>query len=60
MGSREGLPLQKQALEALEKSTRMLEVAFNLLRQGNQVEAVRLREEARRQRTISTLLFAEA
>lgn len=60
MGSREGLPLRKQALDALEKSTKMLEVAFNLLRQGNQVEAERVREEARTQRTISTLLFAEA
>jgi hypothetical protein len=60
MGSRDGLTLQKRALEGLERSTKMLEVAFDLLKQGNQVEADRVRNEARTQRTISTLLMAEA
>ncbi len=60
MGSREGLSLRERALEALEKSTKTLEVAFGLLKQGNQAEADRLRDEARKQRTISTLLMAEA
>lgn len=60
MGSRAGLNLREQALEALEKSTKMFEVAFELLKQGNRAEAERLRNEARTQRTISTLLMAEA
>jgi hypothetical protein len=60
MGSREGLTLREKALEALEKSTKMLQVALDLLTQGNQVEAARVRTEARKQRTISTLLMAEA
>ena len=60
MGSREGLTLREKALEALEKSTKMLQVALDLLNQGNQVEAARLQKEARKQRTLSTLLMAEA
>lgn len=60
MGSREGLTLREKALEALEKSTKMLQVALDLLTQGNQVEADRVRTEARKQRIISTLLMAEA
>jgi hypothetical protein len=60
MGSREGLTLRQRALEALERSTKMLQVALDLLSQGNQVEAARVQKEARRQRTISTLLMAEA
>jgi hypothetical protein len=60
MGRREGLTLREKALEALETSTRMLQVALDLLSQGNQVEATRVRNEARKQRTISTLLMAEA
>lgn len=60
MGSREGLTLREKALEALERSTGMLKVALDLLTQGNQVEAARVRTEARKQRTISTLLMAEA
>jgi len=60
MGSRDGLTLREKALEALEKSTKMLQVALDLLTQGNQVEADRVRTEARRQRTISTFLMAEA
>lgn len=60
MGSREGLTLREKALEALERSTGMLQVALDLLTQGNQAEAARVRTEARKQRTISTLLMAEA
>jgi len=48
------------ALEALEKSTKMFEVAFKLQTQGNQVEADRVRNEARTQRNISTILMTEA
>ena len=60
MGSREGLTLRQKALEALQKSTQMLQVALDLLTQGNQVEAARVQKEARKQRTISTFLMAEA
>jgi hypothetical protein len=60
MGSREGFGLRQQAVEALEKSTKMLEVAVDLMKQGNRAEAQRLRSEAETQRTISTLLMAEA
>lgn len=54
------MQLRKQALQALESSTRMFDVAFDLLKQGNESEAERVRDEARHQRTISTLLMAEA
>jgi hypothetical protein len=60
MGSRDGLALRQRALEALERSTRMLQVAIDLLEQGNSVESVRVRKEAQTQRAISTLLMAEA
>ena len=60
MGSREGLTLREKALEALEKSTKMLQVALDLMTMGNRVEAARVHQEARKQRTISTLLMAEA
>jgi hypothetical protein len=60
MGIQDGLTLRQQALEALEKSTKMLEVASALLQQGNQGEADRVRNDARLQRTISTLLMREA
>jgi len=52
--------LQTQALEALEKSTKMFEVAITLLQQGNKDEADRIRNEARRQRTLSVWLMANA
>ena len=39
--------LRERALSALEVSTTMLTVAQTLLRQGNQKEAARLRNEAR-------------
>lgn len=60
MGSREGMALRQRALEALEKSTKMFEVALELLKQGNYVESNRVRNEARTQRTISSLLMSEA
>jgi hypothetical protein len=56
----DGLALRKRALEALERSTKMLEVAVRLLKQGNRAESERVKSEARKQRTISTLLMAEA
>ena len=60
MRNSDGLTLRKRALEALERSTKMLEVAIRLLKQGNRAESDRVRNEARTQRTISTLLMAEA
>ena len=60
MVGQDGLTLRKLAVEALEKSTRMLEVAMRLLKHGNRAEADRVRREARAQRTISTLLMAKA
>lgn len=60
MGSREELTLRQKALEALEKSTRMLQVAVDLLEQGNAGESERVRKEAQTQRMISTLLMSEA
>jgi hypothetical protein len=56
----DGLTMRRRALEALERSTKMLEVAIRLLKQGNRAESDRVRDEARTQRTISTLLMAEA
>ncbi len=38
----------------------MLEVAIRLLKQGNRAESDRVKSAARTQRTISTLLMAEA
>ena len=60
MGSQEGLALRQRALEALEKSTRMLQVAVDLFEQGNQQEADLVRKEAQFHRSISTLLMVEA
>ena len=48
------LALRERALSALEASTNMLTVAQNLLQQGNQREAVRLRNEARYKRNESS------
>jgi hypothetical protein len=50
----------QQALEALEESTRTLEIAEQLLIVGNVEEAERLREEARQKREASVLLMAQA
>jgi hypothetical protein len=60
MTNQEQLTIRKRALEAIERSNTMFEIALGLLKQGNNVEAARLRSEAREQRTISTLLMAEA
>ena len=54
------LVLRERALSALESSTTMLAVAQNLLQQGNQREAVRLRDEARYKRNESILLMDQA
>ena len=54
------LALRERALSSLEVSTTMLTVAQNLLRQGNQREAARLRNEARYKRNESILLMNEA
>ena len=54
------LVLRERALSSLESSTTMLAVAQNLLQQGNQREAVRLRNEARYKRNESILLMDQA
>lgn len=60
METRTGVTLRRQALETIEKSTKMLEIAAALLKQGNAAEARRLLNEARTQRTNSALLMAAA
>ena len=52
--------LREQALEELYQSTTMLEVASNLLDQGNRDEAARLSEEARLKRNVSVWLMSKA
>ena len=52
--------LREQAMEALQTSTIMLEVASNLLDAGNREEAVRLKEEARAKRNVSVWLMCKA
>ncbi len=47
-------------MEALQRSTTMLQVAAKLLDQGNVDEAKRLRDQARAQRNISVWLMAKA
>lgn len=54
------LTLGERALEALEKSTKLLRVANQLESQGNFVESDRLRAEGRTQRSISVWLMAQA
>ena len=54
------LALRQRALSALEVSTTMLTVAQNLLKQGNQRESARLRNEARYKRSESILLMDQA
>src|SRR4030095_14604266 len=54
------LALRERALSALESSTTMLTVAQNLLQQGNQREAARLRNEARYKHNESILLIDQA
>jgi hypothetical protein len=52
--------LRELAVNALETSTTMLEVAQNLIEQGNQREAALLRNEARSKRNESVLLMDQA
>jgi hypothetical protein len=52
--------LRERALSALEMSTTMLTVSERLMRQGNQTEAARLRNEARYKRNESILLMDQA
>jgi hypothetical protein len=54
------MPLREQAMEALQESTTMLEVACNLMEQGNRKEAERLHRAARTKRNVSVLLMAKA
>ncbi|MDQ2920643.1 MAG: hypothetical protein M3R52_03355 [Acidobacteriota bacterium] len=54
------LALRERAVSALETSTTMLKVAQSLLKQGNQTEADRLRNEARYKRNESILLMDQA
>lgn len=60
MTGQEGVTLREQALEALEKSIKLLKIAMRLWSDGQTVEAKSLRDEARTHRTISTLLMAKA
>ena len=60
MHNRESMPLREQAMEALQESTTMLEVACNLMEQGNKKEAERLHKAARTKRNVSVLLMAKA
>jgi hypothetical protein len=52
--------LREQAMQALQQSTTMLEVASNLLDAGNREEAIRLKDEARSKRNVSVWLMSEA
>ena len=52
--------LLEQAMEALQESTIMLQVAGKLLDQGNLEEARRLRDKARARRNVSVWLMAKA
>jgi len=56
----EELMMQQRAVQALEESTRSLEVADQLFRVGNYREAERLRNEAREQRKVSVRLLSQA
>lgn len=47
-------------MEALQESTTMLQIACNLLEQGNKKEAERLHKAARTKRNVSVLLMAKA
>ncbi|MEO7970423.1 MAG: hypothetical protein ABI698_03915 [bacterium] len=52
--------IREQAMEALQQSTTMLDVASNLLDAGNREEAIRLKDEARAKRNVSVWLMSEA
>jgi len=54
------LTIQQRALEALQESTKTLEIAEQLLKVGNVTEAERLRDEAREQRNLSVWLMSQS
>jgi|GEM_PF-3355965 len=60
MRSKEGFAIRQLGLAALEKSVKMLEVAYSLIKQGNKQEAKTIWREARRQRTLCSQILAEA
>ena len=60
MRHQQTMPLREQAMEALQQSTTLLEVACNLMEQGNRTEAERLHREAQNKRHVSVLLMARA
>jgi hypothetical protein len=60
MGQELAAALRERAVSALETSTTMLEVAHSLLKQGNESESARLRNEARYKRNESILLMDQA
>ena len=60
MRNQQTMPLREQAMEALQESTTLLEVACNLMEQGNRKEAERLHKEAQNMRQASVLLMAKA
>ncbi len=60
MNNQQLMPLREQAIEALQESTTMLEVACSLLEQGNRKESERLHKAARTKRSVSVLLMAKA
>ncbi|HEV7747486.1 MAG TPA: hypothetical protein VGO56_20985 [Pyrinomonadaceae bacterium] len=60
MNNKLGLALRYRADSAFEASDTMLRVAKDLLKQGNQREAARLRTEALHKRNESVLLMDQA
>jgi len=52
--------LRQQAVETLQKSTKMLEQAMRLLKEGNKKEAEKLRTVARVKRNDSIWLMSKA
>ena len=60
MRSKEGFAIRQLALTALRESIKMFRVACTVIRQGNKKEGIRLWREARKQRTNSYRIVAEA
>ena len=58
--NKQSVPLRAQAMAALQESTTMLQVACDLMEQGNKKEAERLHKAARTKRNVSVLLMAKA
>ena len=59
MGAENRETSQQKALEALQESTKTLEIAEQLLSVGNIKEAERLRAKAREQRNVSVWLMRQ-